>query len=184
MDLDISAFDFRTQQKIKKRTFQLATMKAKKLASIKDSAIRGAKSNPVFGTKLINNAMRVYGARQNPASVPSLYTNLPTAARIPTMPHPVLTKYGWKHVTSVSDNRRSIPDVRYADTGEDIDETDVTFFYSKKRQLVYAAQRRRPYTIRPLETDFALPDFITEEEWDKIIDESFIEAFEEVTNEP
>ena len=178
-DFDLSIFDKKTQRKIIKRVYTIASAKAKKLVQLKGAANSKTISKPFFKTKLHDKTLGVFGARQNPVN-DKFFTDLPTASRMPCDPHPIKLDSGrWIYTKTHSDNRCYLYDVRFADTGEDVEQHEYTFFYSKNRQIVLAARRKRPYTIRPLETDFAAPDLISNDDWERILQESFEEAAEE-----
>ena len=94
MEFDLEIFDKKTQKKIRKEVYKLASKKASNLMKLKSSGARNV-NKPFFKTKpsKSDKVMNVFGARQNPVNDRN-FTNLPTSSRIPCSPHPIyLDKY-------------------------------------------------------------------------------------------
>lgn len=184
MEFDLEIFDKKTQKKIRKEVYKLASKKASNLMKLKSSGARNV-NKPFFKTKpsKSDKVMNVFGARQNPVNDRN-FTNLPTSSRIPCSPHPIyLDKYSrWITTKSNSDNRSFFSGLRYADTGESIVPGEDTFFFSKRKNIVLSASRKFPHNIRPVETNFSGIDLITDAEWEQIVFESFEEVMENYNN--
>lgn len=183
MEFDLEIFDKKTQKKIRKEVYKVASKKASTLMKLKSSGAKNV-NKPFFKTKpsKSDKVMNIFGARQNPVN-DKTFTNLPTASRIPGTPHPVLDRSGkWITTKTNSDNRSFIAGLRYADTGESITPGEDTFFFSKRRNAVFSASRKFPHNIRPVETTFAGIDLISDAEWEQIVFESFEEVMENYNN--
>jgi hypothetical protein len=126
--------------------------------------------------------MGVFGAYQNPINLPTIFTDLPSARRVPCVPHRVkLDNDRWVFTKSNSDNRPALPaqgiDVYNADIRDAFAPGSVSFFFGKNRKQVFAVDRKT-HKVMPVATTWSMPDTISESEWDALLGEAADEVLQ------
>lgn len=168
------------KQKVERRASKILAKKITVLEQQKARVIKGKGQRPVFGAKPNRKTVFVYGASQNPANVPFLFSSLPTSGRVACDPHPVQIEKGvWRYVKSNSDTRPTI--------GENVVEyysqetpRNVYYFYGHNRKLIFAKERDGKKASLYVEAPWSVPETIQEDEQRVLVEQAFDEAMTEI----
>lgn len=182
MDEILHEITLKDKAKILRKIYKVASKKADVLAKIKGRRLTGKAVKPLFKTREHGRSMGVFGAYQNPINLPTIFTDLPSARRVPCVPHRVKLDSGrWVFTKSNSDNRRALPaqgiDVYNADIRDAFTPGSVSFFFGKNRKQVFAIDRKT-HKIMPVATTWSMPDTISESEWDTLLGEAADEVLQ------
>jgi hypothetical protein len=168
--------------RILRKIYKVASKKADVLAKIKGRRLAGKSVKPLFKTREHGRTMGVFGAYQNPINLPTIFTDLPSARRVPCVPHRVKLDSGrWVFTRSNSDNRPALPAqgirIYNADTQDEFNTGKVSFFFGKNRKQVFAIDRKT-HDIMPVATTWSIPDTISESEWNALLGEAADEVLQ------
>jgi hypothetical protein len=172
----------KNKARILRKIYKVASKKADVLAKIKGRRVAGKAVKPLFKTREHGRTMGVFGAYQNPINLPTIFTDLPSARRVPCVPHRVkLDNDRWVFTKSNSDNRPALPtqgiNVYNADIRDAFAPGSVSFFFGKNRKQVFAIDRKT-HKIMPVATTWSMPDTISESEWDALLGEAADEVLQ------
>lgn len=164
------------------KIYKVASKKADVFAKIKGRRVAGKAVKPLFKTREHGRTMGIFGAYQNPVNLPTIFTDLPSARRVPCVSHRVKLGSGrWVFTKSNSDNRPALPaqgiDVYNADIRDAFTPGSVSFFFGKNRKQVFAIDRKT-HDIMPVATTWSMPDTITESEWNVLLGEAADEVLQ------
>ena len=168
--------------RVLRKIYKVASKKADVLAKIKGRRLTGKAVKPLFKTREHGHTMGVFGAYQNPINLPTIFTDLPSARRVPCVPHRVKLDSGrWIFTRSNSDNRPALPAQKFetynANTRDAFTPGDMSFFFGKNRKQVFAIDRKT-HKIMPVATTWSMPDTISESEWNALLGEAADEVLQ------
>jgi hypothetical protein len=167
------------KKKIERRASVILAKKITILEQAKSKAIKGKGQKPLFGARPKKKSVFVYGASQNPANVPFLFSSLPTAGRVPCTPHPVQIEPGvWRYVKTNSDTRANLG-AGVVDYYTQEAPQNAYFYFGHKRKLIFAKERDGEKSSLYVEAPWSIPENINEAEQRILVEQAFDEAMSE-----